>query len=103
MGVTFMLGAGFGFAKLTNKLILGHMSRSALEQWDTVHWAPVAFFLNERLGLGVDPGVAAFGCVLLWVISHGVYSFNVCAEIADGLKIRVFSIPHTPGGSAKGQ
>ena len=101
LGVTLMLGVGFAFARLTNKLILGHMSKSALEQWDAVHWGPVAFFANDYLGLGFAPHVMASCCVLFWITCHGMYSFNLCSEIADGLDIMVFSIAKKNGNNKK--
>ncbi|CAF5127294.1 unnamed protein product [Rotaria sp. Silwood1] len=38
---------GIVFSKITNRLIIAHMSKSPLDTWDTAYYGPVAVCVNQ--------------------------------------------------------
>ncbi len=55
-----------GFAKLTNKIILAHMSKSVLELWDVALAIPLLYYINHiTLGLDMHAMNCAFFVVML--------------------------------------
>ncbi|XP_076860543.1 choline/ethanolaminephosphotransferase 1a [Brachyhypopomus gauderio] len=88
----FVLAFGFVSAKITNKLVVAHMTRSELPRADVAFAGPLLLLLSQ--------GLHEFLCqhLLLWVtlglsgLDLVCYCVSVCNQIATHLNIRVFSI-----------
>jgi hypothetical protein len=65
-----LLGGGCATAKLTWKLIVGHMSASPLSQFDAVHIVPFLYVVFEILGL--DSHTAMTLCCAIWLVDLGL-------------------------------
>jgi len=96
--ILFILTWGIMAAKVTNKLIVAHMSKSELSNNDVVLLVPLAFLLRSYCNLDsvisekhLLVAACAFVCVDLFL-----YSRAVCAEICQHMKVRdlVTSEPH---------
>uniref|UniRef100_A0AAY5ERR8 Choline/ethanolaminephosphotransferase 1 n=1 Tax=Electrophorus electricus TaxID=8005 RepID=A0AAY5ERR8_ELEEL len=88
----FVLAFGFVSAKLTNRLVVAHMTRSELPRADTAFSGPLLLlfsqffhgFLPQHLLLWAGLGLSGLDLVC--------YCVSVCNQIATHLNIRVFSI-----------
>eukprot|EP00730_Choanoeca_flexa_P016720 TRINITY_DN7963_c0_g1_i3.p1 TRINITY_DN7963_c0_g1~~TRINITY_DN7963_c0_g1_i3.p1 ORF type:complete len:383 (+),score=73.01 TRINITY_DN7963_c0_g1_i3:65-1213(+) len=90
----FLLGAGCTTAKLTCKLIVAHMSKSQLDQFDVVHLVPVVFIMTEFTGLShAQRGVL---CCAFWFCDLVAYGVCVVLDICQHLDIGCFYIKHKP-------
>eukprot|EP00042_Codosiga_hollandica_P028399 m.149249 g.149249 ORF g.149249 m.149249 type:complete len:384 (-) comp52758_c0_seq1:94-1245(-) len=88
----FLFAAGFAASKLSNKLILGHMSKSPLPQFDVNLLVPLMFTVNYRLDIGFDPEFLVLVSCFIYLVTLVVYWSQVCFELASHLQIRVLTI-----------
>eukprot|EP00128_Syssomonas_multiformis_P002933 Colp12_sorted_trinity150504_noHs@1221 len=98
--VPFVLTLGFISAKLTIKLVVAHMSKSALPLLDSLHLLPFLMAFNARYEL-MDEWLVLLFCFLYSLGNLTNYAIHVCSEIAACFKIKVFSIPYPPPGGVK--
>ncbi|GFO43759.1 choline/ethanolaminephosphotransferase 1, partial [Plakobranchus ocellatus] len=99
----YLLAFGLLIAKITNRLVVAHMTKSEMDFWDTGLLGPGALFLNQYFNCWFDEHLVLWFC-MLWVLFDLLrYSVVICQEICEHLRIYCFVItsrPPLPKGSA---
>ncbi|EYC12645.1 hypothetical protein Y032_0046g1341 [Ancylostoma ceylanicum] len=89
----FVMCFGAVAAKATNRLIVGHMSRSELVLWDWIYLGPIALMLNQYYDF-----VVCERKLLIWVTFYTytsllVYCCVITRQICYHMKIYCFKVP----------
>jgi len=87
-----LLCYGIVFSKITNRLIVAHMSRSPLNGWDTSYIGPFAVCINQYFNLLIDEHVLLWFFLLYNLYDLLRYNIKVCQELCDFLDIHCFQI-----------
>ncbi|KAI8781354.1 Choline/ethanolaminephosphotransferase 1 [Biomphalaria glabrata] len=97
----YLLAFGLLAAKVTNRLVVAHMTKSEMDFWDTGFLGPGALFLNQYFNCWFNEYFVLWLC-LLWVLFDILrYSASVCQEICDYLQIYCFTITSRPTSNKK--
>ncbi|XP_021913070.1 cholinephosphotransferase 1 isoform X5 [Zootermopsis nevadensis] len=89
----YILAFGMAAAKVTNRLVVAHMTKNELEYLDSALIGPAMLFLNQYFNFFIQEYIVLWLC-LVWVSLDLLrYSSQVCLEICDHLKIQLFRIP----------
>uniref|UniRef100_A0A915KVF9 Uncharacterized protein n=1 Tax=Romanomermis culicivorax TaxID=13658 RepID=A0A915KVF9_ROMCU len=83
-------------AKITNKLVVAHMTKSPLTLWDTIFWGPIALGFNQYMGYMVPEYYILILCLVYCLIDFVCYCNVLCNNICSYLNISCFRIPY-PG------
>ncbi|MCJ8736262.1 hypothetical protein PDJAM_G00256930 [Pangasius djambal] len=94
----YILTFGMVVAKISNKLVVAHMTRSELHLSDTAFIGPSLLFLNQYFNSFINEYIVLWIALTLSAVDLTRYCTGVCLQIASHLHIRVFSI--TPQGHA---
>ncbi|XP_068145309.1 cholinephosphotransferase 1 isoform X1 [Drosophila tropicalis] len=96
----YILAFGMVAAKITNKLVIAHMTKSEMEYLDWSLLGPSLLFLNQYFNC-IVPEIWLLWFTLIWGTQDLLrYCSQVCLEICQHLHIDLFRIPYTPKGSA---
>ncbi|XP_013175150.1 PREDICTED: cholinephosphotransferase 1 isoform X2 [Papilio xuthus] len=96
----YILAFGMVAAKVTNRLVVAHMTKSEMEYYDWSLLGPAMLFLNQYFNNAL-PEYAVLWLCTIWVCVDLIrYCGQICLEICDHLKIRLFRIPHPGAGVA---
>ncbi|XP_055856675.1 choline/ethanolaminephosphotransferase 1 isoform X4 [Episyrphus balteatus] len=96
----YILAFGMVAAKVTNKLVIAHMTKSEMEYLDWSQLGPALLFLNQYFNC-VVPEIWLLWFTLIWGTQDLLrYCSQVCLEICDHLHIQLFKIPYPPKGPA---
>jgi phosphatidylglycerophosphate synthase len=87
-----LLCYGIVFSKITNRLIVAHMSKSPLNGWDTAYIGPLAVCINQYFNLLIDEHVFLWFFLLYNLYDLLRYNIKVCQELCDFLDIHCFRI-----------
>lgn len=93
--VLFSMTFGMVSSKLSNKLVVSHMSRSEMEIMDSCLVGPLLLLLNQYLRL-TDDYVAMWLCFIFCTVDLLRYAINVCTAICNYMNIHCFSIQPVP-------
>ncbi|XP_005109346.1 cholinephosphotransferase 1 [Aplysia californica] len=99
----YLLAFGLLAAKVTNRLVVAHMTKSEMDLWDSGLLGPGALFLNQYFNCVLSEYLVLWLC-LTWVLFDILrYSAVVCQEICEFLEIYCFTITSRPnaGGDKK--
>lgn len=91
--VLFTFLFGLVGSKITNRIIIAHMSRSELHLWDSVLVGPALIMLNQYMNSPLPEYpllLFVFLLVLANVLAHATL---VCRQLCDHLHIACFTIP----------
>ncbi|XP_004927737.1 cholinephosphotransferase 1 isoform X1 [Bombyx mandarina] len=89
----YILAFGMVTAKVTNKLVVAHMTKSEMEYYDWSLLGPAMLFLNQYFNNALPEYWVLWLCTV-WVCGELVrYCGQVCREICDHLDIQLFRIP----------
>ncbi|KAI5619020.1 choline/ethanolamine phosphotransferase 1a [Silurus asotus] len=88
----FVLAFGFGSAKLTNRLVVAHMTKSEMQRSDSAFVAPLLLFINQYFNSFVSEHVLLWVVLVLSGCDLVCYCTSVCKQISTHLNIQVFSI-----------
>ncbi|KAG9339877.1 hypothetical protein JZ751_022190 [Albula glossodonta] len=88
----YILTFGLVIAKISNKLVLAHMTRSELHLQDTAFIGPGLLFLNQYFNSFIDEHIVLWIAFFLSLVDLIRYCTGVCLQIASHLRIQVFSI-----------
>ncbi|KAJ8261995.1 hypothetical protein GJAV_G00160900 [Gymnothorax javanicus] len=88
----YILTFGLVMAKISNKLVVAHMTKSELHLPDTAFIGPGLLFLNQYFNSFINEYFVLWTALLLSLVDLTRYCTGVCLQIATHLKIRVFSI-----------
>ncbi|MCJ8734562.1 hypothetical protein PDJAM_G00236880 [Pangasius djambal] len=88
----FVLAFGFGSAKLTNRLVVAHMTKSEMQRSDAAFVAPLLLVINQYFNSFFSEHVLLWGALVLSACDLVCYCTSVCKQIAAHLNISVFSL-----------
>uniref|UniRef100_A0A4W4GQS7 Cholinephosphotransferase 1 n=1 Tax=Electrophorus electricus TaxID=8005 RepID=A0A4W4GQS7_ELEEL len=88
----YILAFGMVIAKISNKLVVAHMTRSELHLHDTAFIGPGLLFLNQYFNSFIDEHIILWIALILSLLDLVRYCTGVCLQIAAHLQIQVFSI-----------
>ncbi|TRY57855.1 hypothetical protein DNTS_017653 [Danionella cerebrum] len=94
----YILAFGMVVAKIANKLVVAHMTKSELHLHDTAFIGPGLLFLNQYFNSYIDEHIVLWIAMVLSLLDLVRYCTALCLQIASHLRIQVFSI--TPQGHA---
>ncbi|XP_037712588.1 cholinephosphotransferase 1 isoform X2 [Drosophila subpulchrella] len=96
----YILAFGMVAAKVTNKLVIAHMTKSEMEYLDWSLLGPSLLFLNQYFNC-IVPEIWLLWFTLIWGTQDLLrYCSQVCLEICQHLRIDLFRIPYAPKGLA---
>lgn len=82
------------YSKISNRLIVAHMSKTELEKTDSCFVAMLAILLNIYFGSFIQKRWMLILSLIYVIFDLLYYMTNVYKEIADHLDINVFTIPY---------
>lgn len=88
----YILTFGMVIAKISNKLVVAHMTKSELYLPDTAFIGPGLLFLNQYFNSFIDEHIVLWIAMVLSLVDLTRYCTGVCLQIASHLRICVFSI-----------
>ncbi|XP_018326708.1 cholinephosphotransferase 1 isoform X5 [Agrilus planipennis] len=92
----YIMAFGIVAAKVTNKLVVAHMTVSEMEYMDVSLVGPAMLFFNQYFNTFL-PEYAVLWLCMIWVtLDLFRYCSQVCLEICDHLHVELFRIP-SPG------
>ncbi|XP_071957113.1 choline/ethanolaminephosphotransferase 1-like [Antedon mediterranea] len=98
----FILMFGIVSAKITNKLIVAHMTKSGMDFADTAFIGPLMLFLNQYLGLPCSDERVLLWAATIWCTVDLVrFCSIICLQISQYLGIYIFEITSKPPSSKK--
>ncbi|XP_073998005.1 choline/ethanolaminephosphotransferase 1 bbc isoform X10 [Rhodnius prolixus] len=90
--VLYILAFGLVAAKVTNRLVVAHMTRNEMDYFDSSLIGPAMLFLNQYFNFFIPEHIVLWIC-LIWVCFDLIrYSRQVCLEICDHMRIHLFKI-----------
>ncbi|KAJ7425727.1 Choline/ethanolaminephosphotransferase 1 [Willisornis vidua] len=92
----YILTFGFVSAKITNKLVVAHMTKSEMFLYDTAFIGPALLFLDQYFNSFIDEYIVLWIALVLSLLDLLRYCVSVCSQIAAHLHIHVFRIPGRP-------
>lgn len=96
----YIVAFGMVGAKVTNKLVIAHMTKAEMEYLDWSLLGPGLLFLNQYFNC-VVPEIWLLWFTLIWGTQDLIrYCSQVCLEICAHLHIQLFTIPY-PAKSVK--
>ncbi|KAK1906178.1 Cholinephosphotransferase 1 [Dissostichus eleginoides] len=88
----YLLTFGMVISKISNKLVVAHMTKSELCLPDTAFIGPGLLFLNQYFNSFIDEHIVLWIAMVFSLVDLARYCTGVCLQIASHLRIRVFSI-----------
>ncbi|XP_048409093.2 choline/ethanolaminephosphotransferase 1-like isoform X1 [Stegostoma tigrinum] len=101
----YILAFGFVSAKITNKLVVAHMTKSEMHLQDTAFVGPGLLFLDQYFNSFINEYLVLW-IALVWSLFDLIrYSVGVCNQIASHLHINIFKIspPSFPPANSQEQ
>lgn len=95
----YILTFGFVSAKITNKLVVAHMTKSEMYLYDTAFIGPALLFLDQYFNSFIDEYIVLWIALILSLFDLLRYCVSVCNQIAAHLHIHVFRIKGCPSHS----
>ncbi|XP_048480926.1 cholinephosphotransferase 1 isoform X4 [Plutella xylostella] len=97
--ILYILTFGMVAAKVTNRLVVAHMTKSEMQYYDWSLLGPAMLFLNQYFNNAI-PEYYVLWLANIWVCVDLVrYCGQICTEICEHLKIHLFKIPFPPPAS----
>jgi len=93
--VLYIMAFGLVTAKITNKLVIAHMTKSPIEYVDSTLIGPAMLFLNQYFNSVLPEYYVLCVCLAWTIIDLVIYSIFVCKEICDHLRVYLFYITTT--------
>ena len=92
----FIMTFGIIFSKITNKLIVSQMTKSALPYFDIAFLAPVMMFLNQLSGPFIAETNLLDMILVFLVVDYVAYCHKICQDICESTGWKVFKIQPKP-------
>ncbi|XP_012286905.1 choline/ethanolaminephosphotransferase 1 isoform X3 [Orussus abietinus] len=89
----YILAFGMVAAKVTNRLVVAHMTKNEMQYLDSSLIGPAMLFLNQYFNFFIKEYYVLWGCFIWVTLDLLRYSVQICHEICDHLKIMLFRIP----------
>jgi hypothetical protein len=93
--ILYIMAFGLVSAKITNKLVIAHMTKSPIEYIDSTLIGPGMLFLNQYFNSILPEYYVLCFCMAWTIIDLVIYSIFVCKEICDYLRVYLFYITST--------
>ncbi|XP_078423788.1 cholinephosphotransferase 1-like isoform X1 [Cetorhinus maximus] len=90
----YVLMFGCVASKITNKLVVAHMSKSKVKLQDTAFIGPGLLFLNQYFNSFINEYFVLWTAMIFSLCDLMIYCTSVCIQIASHLHIEVFRIPY---------
>lgn len=94
--VLYVMSFGMAASKLTNKLVVAHMSKSEMEILDQTLFGPGLLFLNQYFDTFFDEHLLLWACFFICSIDLIVYAYKVCNEMCFFMNIHCFRVSRPP-------
>ncbi|KAG8229935.1 hypothetical protein J437_LFUL011079 [Ladona fulva] len=91
--VLYILAFGLVTSKVTNRLVVAHMTKNEMEYLDSALLGPSMLFLNQYFNFYIAEYNVLWLCLIWTTFDLLKYSSQVCLEICDHLKIELFKMP----------
>ncbi|GAA6074508.1 choline/ethanolaminephosphotransferase 1b isoform X2 [Tachysurus ichikawai] len=88
----YILAFGFVSAKITNKLVVAHMTKSEMHLHDVAFLGPGLLFLDQYFNSFIDEYVVLWIALVLSLFDLVRYCVSVCNQISSHLHIFIFKI-----------
>ncbi|CAG9563211.1 unnamed protein product [Danaus chrysippus] len=108
----YIIAFGMVTAKVTNRLVVAHMTKSEMEYYDWSLLGPAMLFLNQYFNHALPEYYVLWLCTIWVVVELIRYCGQICLEICDHLHISLFRItrqtpatasPHDKNGTNRGR
>ncbi|XP_065158432.1 choline/ethanolaminephosphotransferase 1 isoform X2 [Atheta coriaria] len=93
----YILAFGFVAVKITNRLVVAHMTKSEMDYMDWSLLGPAMLFLNQYFNTFIPEYYVLWICLIYVTIDMLRYCYQICYEICQYLNVELFRIPY-PGG-----
>lgn len=101
--VLYIMAFGLVAAKVTNRLVVAHMTRNEMCYVDTSMIGPTMLFFNQYFNYFIPEYIVLWVCLIFVCADLLWYSWQVCHEICDHMKIQLFRIvPTNPSTNKNG-
>ncbi|XP_032511746.1 cholinephosphotransferase 1 isoform X2 [Danaus plexippus] len=88
----YIIAFGMVTAKVTNRLVVAHMTKSEMEYYDWSLLGPAMLFLNQYFNHALPEYYVLWLCTIWVVVELIRYCGQICLEICDHLHISLFRI-----------
>ncbi|XP_055705166.1 cholinephosphotransferase 1 [Phlebotomus papatasi] len=95
----YIVTFGMVAAKVTNRLVVAHMTKSEMEYLDWGLIGPLMLFLNQYFNNFLPESLVLFGATVWCTFDLIKYCSQVCVEICNHLNIQLFKISPQPHGA----
>ncbi|XP_011871639.1 PREDICTED: cholinephosphotransferase 1 isoform X3 [Vollenhovia emeryi] len=89
----YILSFGMVAAKVTNRLVVAHMTKNEMQYLDSSLIGPAMLFLNQYFNFFIKEYYVLWLCFIWVTLDLFRYCAQVCLEICDHMKIKLFRIP----------
>ncbi|XP_077266589.1 choline/ethanolaminephosphotransferase 1 bbc isoform X2 [Temnothorax americanus] len=89
----YILAFGMVAAKVTNRLVVAHMTKNEMQYLDSSLIGPAMLFLNQYFNFFIKEYYVLWLCFIWVAVDLFRYNSQVCLEICDHMKIKLFRIP----------
>ncbi|XP_037297503.1 cholinephosphotransferase 1 isoform X3 [Manduca sexta] len=96
----YIMAFGMVAAKVTNRLVVAHMTKSEMEYYDWSLLGPAMLFLNQYFNNALPEYWVLWLCTIWVCVDLVRYCGQICLEICEHLKIQLFRIPYPAVGVA---
>ncbi|KAL0839945.1 hypothetical protein ABMA28_016560 [Loxostege sticticalis] len=96
----YILAFGMVAAKVTNRLVVAHMTKSEMDYYDWSLLGPAMLFLNQYFNNAIPEYYVLWLCTIWVCVDLVRYCGQICLEICAHLHIRLFRIPYPPPAAA---
>ncbi|CAH0385409.1 unnamed protein product [Bemisia tabaci] len=90
--VLYILAFGLVTAKVTNRLVVAHMTKNELDYVDSSMYGPLMLFLNQYFNCFISEYTVLWLCLIWATLDLFLYCKRICMEICEHLRIRLFRI-----------
>lgn len=88
----YILAFGIVSAKVTNRLVVAHMTKSEMEYFDSILIGPGMLFLNQYFNTFINEYIVLWLCLVYSLADLLHYCIIVCNQICSHLHIKMFQI-----------
>lgn len=89
----YILAFGMVAAKVTNRLVVAHMTKNEMQYLDSSLIGPAMLFLNQYFNFFIQEYLVLWLCFIWVTLDLLRYCAQVCIEICEHLNIQLFRIP----------
>lgn len=98
----YIIAFGMVAAKVTNRLVVAHMSKSEMEYMDSVLFGPGMLFLNQYFSTTFNEYVVLWICLVYSVADLLHYGIVVCNQMCAHLQIPLLRLASRPSDKRAG-